>query len=43
MAPDAFFYPLLLVALVVICLIIYVWWPILAGPHRHHRLALLSP
>jgi IS1 family transposase len=27
MAPDAFFYPLLLVALVLVCLIIHVWWP----------------
>jgi transposase-like protein len=27
MAPDAFFYPLLLATLVVVCLIIHVWWP----------------
>jgi len=27
MAPDAFFYPLLLAALVLVCLIVHVWWP----------------
>jgi hypothetical protein len=27
MAPEAFFYPLLLATLTVVCLIIHVWWP----------------
>ena len=27
MAPDALFYPLLLAALVLVCVIIHVWWP----------------
>ena len=27
MAPDALFYPLLLAALVSVCLIIHAWWP----------------